>query len=389
MDLQIGAIENADVKFDGLTVIAGENDTGKSTVGKLVFAVIKAISRYEQDLEVGKEQNTIRAIESLYRELRRSVGNFEEIKHDFLPNSLAKELKPFLVRQSPLDKSEVIKRALTRAFASEFHLEFTPQNTNRKTFLSFTENAYKLFTIKGNNNKITDFSIHDEILPFEDVTFVESGIILQLHDTIARTKTLFEEADTVEKWEYGHGISLHIKDIVRKIGKAKVSIWFNTEKKETKLLKEIEKLIGGKWDYDIQADDFTFSSKNKNAYQNFRTNNTASGIKSFGIIQLLLLAEILNNRSLLIIDEPETHLHPKWQVEYAKIICLLVKHEIPVLLTSHSPYLIQALRHYSQGFGIERFTNYYLAERNDNGLVDIEHVNDDLISQPLQELVWQ
>ena len=34
----IGMLESADVKLDGLTVIAGENDTGKSTLGKTLFA---------------------------------------------------------------------------------------------------------------------------------------------------------------------------------------------------------------------------------------------------------------------------------------------------------------------------------------------------------------
>ena len=35
----IGMLERAEVKLDGLTVIAGENDTGKSTVGKALMAV--------------------------------------------------------------------------------------------------------------------------------------------------------------------------------------------------------------------------------------------------------------------------------------------------------------------------------------------------------------
>ena len=36
----IGMIKEADVAIDGLTVIAGENDTGKSTVGKSLFLVL-------------------------------------------------------------------------------------------------------------------------------------------------------------------------------------------------------------------------------------------------------------------------------------------------------------------------------------------------------------
>ena len=38
----IGMLKEADVKLDGLTVIAGENDTAKSTVGKILFAILKA-----------------------------------------------------------------------------------------------------------------------------------------------------------------------------------------------------------------------------------------------------------------------------------------------------------------------------------------------------------
>jgi predicted ATPase len=38
----IGSLPKAKIIFEGLTVIAGENDTGKSTIGKLLFSIIKA-----------------------------------------------------------------------------------------------------------------------------------------------------------------------------------------------------------------------------------------------------------------------------------------------------------------------------------------------------------
>ena len=40
----INIVEQADIKLDGLTVIAGENGSGKSTVGKLLFSTVKAVS---------------------------------------------------------------------------------------------------------------------------------------------------------------------------------------------------------------------------------------------------------------------------------------------------------------------------------------------------------
>ena len=53
-----GIIHEASVVLNGLTVIAGENDTGKSTVGKLMFSIVKAVSRYEQDLQ-GKIEDSL------------------------------------------------------------------------------------------------------------------------------------------------------------------------------------------------------------------------------------------------------------------------------------------------------------------------------------------
>ncbi len=36
----IGKIDEADIELNGITVIAGENNTGKSTVGKTLFCVL-------------------------------------------------------------------------------------------------------------------------------------------------------------------------------------------------------------------------------------------------------------------------------------------------------------------------------------------------------------
>ena len=453
MDLHIrnfGAIENADVKFDGLTVIAGENDTGKSTVGKLVFAVIKAISRYEQDLEVGKDRNVKRLVEKLYLKIRRSIHLNDLYRQEFNPKNFIHELSFFIKGQPSLfqdfvfdseqldklfqhkqnliedigiaaelydtdnllsslndirvelekteTKSDVLKKALKRAFVAEFYGNFSTKNHQTKSIINFTEEKDLLFEIQAEKNNIKDFIIHEEIPPYEDVTFIETPILVQMFDAINHSKSIFE-LNTGERTRLPvrPNVSLHIKDLMDKIANSSDLVEVDLlNEKQKEIIDNIAKIVQGNWVFDRKKRDFIFSKKEKNKKTSqFRSINTASGIKSFGIIQLLLLSEVLNNRSLLIIDEPETHLHPKWQVEYAKIICLLVKHEIPVLVTSHSPYLIQGLRHYSKEYGIEKFTNYYLAERNDNGLVEIEHVNDDLnrvflkLSQPLHDLVWK
>ena len=40
----IGAIANADIRLDGVTVLAGENNTGKSTIGKALYSIVKSLA---------------------------------------------------------------------------------------------------------------------------------------------------------------------------------------------------------------------------------------------------------------------------------------------------------------------------------------------------------
>ena len=90
--------------------------------------------------------------------------------------------------------------------------------------------------------------------------------------------------------------------------------------------------------------------------------NVAQGIKYIGLIQALLNNSYLNN-DFLIIDEPENHLHPKWQLEFAKLIVEIAKLNNRVLVNSHSPYMIEALQRYSDKEGVKEKTNFYLAKQ--------------------------
>ena len=78
----VGIIKDANIEFGGLTVIAGENDTGKSTVGKMIYSIIKSISKYD-DLELGDVEkiDTIgEIITKLYFSLRRRINDKETIE---------------------------------------------------------------------------------------------------------------------------------------------------------------------------------------------------------------------------------------------------------------------------------------------------------------------
>ena len=47
----IGKLKNAEVVIDGITVITGENDTGKSTVGKVLWSVFNSFYKVYEQIE--------------------------------------------------------------------------------------------------------------------------------------------------------------------------------------------------------------------------------------------------------------------------------------------------------------------------------------------------
>ena len=76
--------------------------------------------------------------------------------------------------------------------------------------------------------------------------------------------------------------------------------------------------------------------------------------------EILLKNNRLDSNTILVIDEPEVHLHPKWQIKYAEFLILISKKlGVRMLLNSHSPYFIRALDVYGEEYKFQDFIKFY------------------------------
>ena len=92
----------------------------------------------------------------------------------------------------------------------------------------------------------------------------------------------------------------------------------------------------------------------------------ASGLKCFAVLERLYANGCLRDDTLLIVDEPEVHLHPKWIVEYARVLVLIQKHlHTTILIASHNPDMISAIKYISAKENTVKDLIFYIAKETD------------------------
>lgn len=424
----INKIKKADIILNGLTVIAGNNDSGKSTVGKLLFSVIKSLSNADRLSSQSQDRIMRLNCAALYMYVKHTeTESGEKIKGVILPSTAAaflKEVESFAndkrwVSQlkDKLEKINIVpqqrakitrsidqlvqlatessnsEKMLERAFQSIIGAEFLYSICTYNTEMSeicFSEEQGKDITIQIKENKVTEFKCKTETF-VKDATLVESPLYIHLIDILANAQMPGGHYFNIAGKDVLRPlINYHIKDMAQKLDAFRFSLPDNVY---SPFIQKAQTLTDN-----ITGGHFYFDNAKRNMYwkkgeQNYAPVNVASGIKAFGVLQMLLETQALDESKILIWDEPENHLHPEWQIKFASVLVELAKAGIPILISSHSPYFIQAVRYFADKLSMNDFVNYYLAEETEDELCVLEDVTDDLnrifmkLAQPMNEIV--
>lgn len=173
---------------------------------------------------------------------------------------------------------------------------------------------------------------------------------------------------------------LHKSELIDKLYSNEIRFPIKRELPDEKLkniLDKIEGIINGEYFFEGHifttnipssgSEFITFStSEDEEPKIGLMGDNISSGTKQIGIIQILLLNNILKKDSYLILDEPEVNLHPRWQFKFAEILVLLAKElNISLYINSHSPMFIESIDAFCEYYDMEDDINYYLTEKSE------------------------
>lgn len=404
----IGILNEVNVDIEGLTVLGAKNDSGKSTISKVMGTSLLSINKYKDTFEdyledymrslVGTICNTIennlrdkkfniKEVPEIIRgmlddegeielfstranfdmsfrkpqdeRVNEAIDTFGIILETFNDEITDKDFKKIKNLINDLDNSKKIKiEEITNQLILEFFRETFPNNLVN---FHYNENAH--ITIKDNDNKIFDLLLDsneniEKCLignsSINNIAYIESP---QIIDNLNKYEPSFTERFLRRNARVKHYGNQLEKMLMTK--KETNLISDNKRKNQTNLLlNKIEEIINGEMIFN-ENKEFVFQ---KGSF-NIDTLNVATGIKSFSIIQLLIKNNWLSDDTLLIIDEPEINLHPEWQVKYAEILVLLQKYlNVKLYINTHSSYMLEAFDLYSKKYSIQSKTNFYLLE---------------------------
>ena len=411
----INIVKHAEIKLNGLTVIAGENGTGKSTVGKVLFSTIKALSNSMYNSESQATKGVQKYVNSIYRRLsvsRQFSGRLDSTVFPRLTHTLVRridgivqdtsvepEAKKRLIhdlvislRKYVEDIEDITPRIKSLIYGDLDNLKICATEVNNIAAQLFTEINYLIesefmnrimlhdtteasvkledndidarVSYKIKDNTLDEINTHKIFELFEDATYVESPLYLHIIDVLLAAST-YREISTTSRPSLIRGmVPVHIKDLSEKIYSAR-------------FVNNIQGTIGMTVDdgmFKYEKDKLVYEKKGKQ----YSPINIASGLKAFGVLQLLQETGNIGAKKILIWDEPENHLHPKWQTVFAEQLVRFAQKGIPVVVSTHSPYIIQAIRYHSASCAIENFVNYYFSDDRGNGYSEIKDITQDL-----------
>lgn len=410
----VGKISSADIELNGITVIAGENNTGKSTIGKMLFCVFHAFYRIEEQIREERVKSISRVLSSYYHEAaNRFTRRFNtmdlaelivEQKEMFLGDIrlIVKEVEDYFVNkdkhferymnQDALEKlakriytfldlkdSEIQKIILQKRLEAEFamkvgHLNNVEQKATVK--LSIKNDCIDFAVIKNEDIIISNYmNLNKEIIYIDDPFILDDLGNFRWH--------IF-----ANEFEHRH-------DLLMKLASDKTTEEFSVVD-ELIVQKKLEKILNKMCDVCdgniISEDSDSFIYKTDRLNGDLKMVNLSTGMKSFVILRRLLQNGNIDENGIIILDEPEIHLHPEWQLRFAEIIVLIQKEfNTNILLNTHSPYFLNAIEVYSEKYKIDKCCNYYLSNE-ENGMTSIADVTNETekiyakLAKPLQEL---
>lgn len=376
-------IKRAEIDIDGITVIAGNNNTGKSTVGKVLYSMFNALNNLDDKIqkqreeqledtvrysfyETEKEERFVSRYSIVHYIVKRVLNDIKKGKigwksiftslNEKYNTELNDELKEKLQKEVDVvctwPRERLLMDSLRTSFNGVFNRQINCLNRAKKEARIELSIKDTLTSIAFQQNDIVHYS--------SDISLINKAIYYSNPIVI----------DFIDNWSYPDVITRNLCRLLCNYGNAitddqNLFAQSIQKGKLEEVIKKLKSVIPGQ----LVRDGRNYALQFPNCKESINLKNLSTGIKAFMVLKMLIEANIINRRDVLILDEPEIHLHPTWQLIYAELIVLLQKEfDLSVVITTHSNFFLDAIETYTKKYQTYDKLHLYLSELKDRGV---------------------
>ena len=372
-----GPIEKAEIDLRPLTIFVGESNTGKTYFAELIYALYNSFAGFVRFpwshhavLDLGLMMHDLRTPKDpeIIKALKKLNTNGLPLKFSDLPLGTREGL------QSNLKDSKVFGEQLKRCFGLESVSElirFTGDSCNEmKILMRVSEENQSLWSVNmqvSESGIIIDGCIDgDMVICPEDIGEDEGTLGVEYLETRLRqgsqetTQIYYLPATRRSIMQNYAGISESFielsssdvdvlslsameKDFLRQIISYKEHNGYTDEMIRISETLAEEMICG---ELEIKRSEsgrpLEFLYRPHQEQKALRLSQSSSMVSELAPL-VLFLRGIVQPGDLLIIEEPEAHLHPGAQVKIARILARLIRAGVRVVITTHSEWLLQEI----------------------------------------------
>ena len=372
----IGPIKNAELELDDLTIIAGQNNTGKTYLVYTLYGFLNILKErvpHSYFWELGIARKFAEKIENIVHQIKNEgqaridIEEFEKINR-WIIKRLSSFFSSSLINQVFSSPKEAFQGAhfSLEAECGNSTMEdgiYVRSGKNRIFMKSSLEEGEFIFEINNPDN--TKFSsefvkrglgilfwrIAQKSFPDPFILSAERFGISLFYKELDFTKNrLVEELQKLSDEKHFDPFRFLEKESSRYAQPIKDNIDFTRDlsriqKKTSELpadkIRSVNRMIDGY--YKAKNDEIRFISK-KRGDNRFDIPLHLASSSARGVSDLYFyLKHVAHPGQILIIDEPESHLSPTNQILMARLLVFCVNSGLKVLITTHSDYLIKEI----------------------------------------------
>ena len=377
-------IAKASIRLAGLTVLAGLNGCGKSTISRWLYGYVRFSNNFDRLVDgmiasklIGKLHQLMDILHRVQfwsgiQEMKpRNSYNFISIEEaanklnecarlicDLIESNWeSKNLKTheeWIWKALGVDESAVMSVSARLDLFAAMLQDFISKEI---------DNAEKM-KVESSVRTLEDFI--ENCLSLEgsgpsDMEFIENGTPLIVNGRFMHPISLKRAVYIDSPMAFSNERPLGYDSWVQ-LGSLMTNTLKGMSKDATQIAYDLRHTLGGS----IVEKDIVFHKELRYVRKadglNIPIDELATGMKSFAYLLRLLENGYLDDETLLIIDEPEAPLHPQWIFKFAKALVMLNKRlGVKIMIASHNPDMVAAISAISEAEGLSDRTDFYQA----------------------------